>query len=132
MKFCEKESLGDKLRTLRCRLGLTQQQVASCLGIERSTYTYYELNRTSPCWDTLRKLGRIFGVPTIFLLEEEDKTIASDFISSKPKSRNIDLNNLNTNETNMVLSIRALSKKNQKVANSFISGLVETLRQREK
>ena len=132
MKFNEKETLGDKLRILRCKLGLTQQQVASCLGIERSTYTYYELNRTSPCWETLRKLGRIFGVPTISLLEEEDKTIASDFISSKPKSRGIDLSSLNTNETQMILSIRALSTKNQRVANSFIGSLIETLRKREK
>lgn len=131
MTINERESLGDKLRILRSKLGLTQQQIASCLGIERSTYTYYELNRTIPGWDTLRKLGRIFGVPTVDLLEDEDKTIASDFSSSNSKTHGMDLSALNAYETNIVLSIRALSKKNQKVANSFINDVISTLRKRE-
>jgi len=131
MVYNEKESLGDKLRILRNKLGLTQQQIASCLGIERSTYTYYELNRTIPGWDTLRKLSRIFGVPTVTLLEDEDKTLASDFTPAGSRSGGMDLSTLNNYETHIVLSIRALSKQKREAANSFINDIISTLRKRD-
>ena len=39
-----------KLKRLRENFNLTQQQVAEALGIDRSTYAYYELGRTTLIW----------------------------------------------------------------------------------
>ena len=50
------------LKKLRGQNGLTQQQVADCLHMDRSTYAYYESGHTKPSVDTLVKLARLFQV----------------------------------------------------------------------
>lgn len=54
--------LGERLRERRKKLGLTQQQVADELNLDRTTYTYYETGRCSPSIETLYKLTLLFGV----------------------------------------------------------------------
>ncbi|HCA72080.1 MAG TPA: transcriptional regulator [Ruminococcaceae bacterium] len=63
--------LGTQLRTLRIKNGYTQQQISDFLGLDRSTYAYYETNRTTPPLSTLKKLARIFNVSISSLLENE-------------------------------------------------------------
>ena len=126
------ESLGGKLRILRTRLGLTQSQVASYIGVDRSTYTYWELNRTRPDWDNLRILARIFGIPAAELLDDEDRNMVSDIVSFKHRFRGVEIGRLTDSETKIILSMRVLSKQNQEVASAFIDGLINTLRSREK
>ena len=65
------KSLGRKLKELRENYDLSQQQVASALNIDRSTYGYYELDKTRPSLETLVKLSRIFSVPIEQLLPSE-------------------------------------------------------------
>ena len=49
----------ERLRMLRKSNNLTQKQVAQSLSIDRSTYAYYEIDKTKPDYDTLlRILGR--------------------------------------------------------------------------
>ena len=45
------------LKFYRHECGLTQQQVADRLKIERSTYTYYETGKTKPDIGTLIKIS---------------------------------------------------------------------------
>ncbi|MBQ6020899.1 MAG: helix-turn-helix domain-containing protein [Clostridia bacterium] len=52
--------LGDRLRKLRIASGMTQQDVADALGLERSTYSNYETNSTKPTVENLCALARIF------------------------------------------------------------------------
>ena len=40
--------LGNRLRALRLTFGFTQSSVAEVLGINRSTYSYYESGTTRP------------------------------------------------------------------------------------
>lgn len=58
----------EKLRMLREKQGFTQQQVANALGIDRSTYTYYEMGRCQPHLSTFKKLARLYQVSTDELL----------------------------------------------------------------
>lgn len=58
----------DRLKTLRKENNLTQKQISDILGLDRSTYAYYELGRTRPDIDTLVVLARIFKVSTDYLL----------------------------------------------------------------
>lgn len=54
---------GEHLRFLRTsRTQLSQAEVAKLLNIDRSTYTNYELGKTEPPLETLKKLAAIFGV----------------------------------------------------------------------
>ena len=66
-----KLQLMKKLRELRVKSGYTQQQVSEILNCTRSTYTYYEIGKSSPDLPTLVKLAKIFNVSVSELLEEE-------------------------------------------------------------
>lgn len=62
---------GDKLRCARESSGFTQQQVASALNIDRSTYASYEIGRSQPNATTLVMLSKIFNTPIEELLDDE-------------------------------------------------------------
>ena len=54
---------GEHLRFLRTsRTDMNQADVAKLLNIDRSTYTNYELGKTEPPLETLKKIAGIFGV----------------------------------------------------------------------
>lgn len=72
MQKKDTKTLGEKLRELRETYDLSQAQIASALNIDRSTYTNYELDKTSPNLETLVRLARIFNVPKDALLPEDD------------------------------------------------------------
>lgn len=72
--------LGEKLKDLRTKKDLTQQQVADLLNINRVTYTQYELNRRDPDTATLGHLADFFEVTTDELLGR--KPIHSGWITS--------------------------------------------------
>lgn len=57
------------LKYYRHECGLTQQQVADRLKIERSTYTYYETGKTKPDINTLIKIAKVFNISYQKLLE---------------------------------------------------------------
>ena len=57
------------LKYYRHETGLTQQQVADRLKIERSTYTYYHTGKTKPDINTLLKIAKVFNINSTHLLE---------------------------------------------------------------
>ena len=59
------------LRRLRKENGLTQQQVADYLHLDRSTYAYYESGRTKINIDILVRLAHFFQVSLAMLVGEE-------------------------------------------------------------
>ena len=52
--------LGNRLRALRLTFGFTQSSVAEVLGINRSTYSYYESGTTRPDPVVLGKLASYY------------------------------------------------------------------------
>ena len=64
-------SFGEKLKTLRKELKLTQQQLAERVGVAKSVVSYYESGERYPSYDVLVKLARIFHVTTDYLLDIE-------------------------------------------------------------
>ena len=61
--------LVEKLWALRIMHDLTQKQVAQLLGIDRSTYAYYELGKHEPSLCKLKKLAAYYKVSIDFLLD---------------------------------------------------------------
>ena len=75
------------LKFYRHECGLTQQQVADRLKIERSTYTYYETGKTKPDINTLVKIAKVFNISYTKLLEgieEELEAAVADIHSGSP------------------------------------------------
>lgn len=66
------------LKKYRRARGMTQQQVADMLGVDRTTYTLYENKKVQPSVEKLKKLAGIFGVSIVELLdpiEESTETL---------------------------------------------------------
>lgn len=60
--------LRQKLKILRENNNYSQRQVAEFLGVDRSTYAYYELGKTTPSIDVLVALSELYHVSCEFLL----------------------------------------------------------------
>ena len=67
----QNEDLATKLKRYRLQVGFTQKNVAEILNVSRSTYTYYELGKTSPDPATLNRIARLFGLSVEEFFEDE-------------------------------------------------------------
>lgn len=61
MELDSKLLLGTRLRKFRKENGYSQNHIANILGIERSTYTYYETGKTVPVIFDLMRLADLYG-----------------------------------------------------------------------
>ncbi len=57
-----RNTFGDNLRKLRKEKGLTQQQLSDIVGIKRSAYAYYEIDKSEPSIATLLKIANALNV----------------------------------------------------------------------
>lgn len=58
----------EQLKRLRLSHKLTQQEISSILGVDRTTYAKYETGKSEPTFDTLIRLAEYFNVSTDYLL----------------------------------------------------------------
>lgn len=56
------ETLGNKLKILRKGRGLTQQDLAEKLGVNRATISNYEIGRRTPHLNELKIFAEFYGV----------------------------------------------------------------------
>lgn len=61
----------DRLKGARKACGLTQQQVADILSVDRSTYAYYELGVSNPSVEKLSDIAAVFNVDIAWLMGED-------------------------------------------------------------
>ena len=59
---------GTRIKLVRTERGLTQQQVADILKIDRSNYSKYELGKLEVNINMLRELSKLYGVSTDYIL----------------------------------------------------------------
>lgn len=60
--------IGDTLKQLRAKRGLTSEELCAKIGIKGGSYRNYERNDRKPDYDTLVKLADFYGVTTDYLL----------------------------------------------------------------
>ena len=63
----------ERLKDLRIAKNLTHREIATFLGIERSTYTKYETDAIEPTIETVIRLAGFYGVTTDYLLGLSDE-----------------------------------------------------------
>ena len=81
-------NVSEKLRELRKKSGMTQEQVAQKIGVTRQTISSYESGRTEPGLDILKELSRVYGVEISELLidnDQLDRTVDYDWNQMKSK-----------------------------------------------
>ena len=59
---------GPRIAALRREAGLSQAELARCLGISPSAMGMYEQGRREPSMETVVAMARVFGVTTDYLL----------------------------------------------------------------
>ncbi len=119
------------LKFYRHECGLTQQQVADRLKIERSTYTYYETGKTKPDIHTLIKIAKVYNISYTKLLEgiEEDLDNAVADIHSGSLTEDEDTMKYRTHattkyEVELLFVVRNLTPKQRKEVINLAKKLV--------
>lgn len=59
----EKKELAENIKKIRESFGLTQDEVAKVLNLERSSFSYYETGKTKPDIFTLMRLAEYLQIP---------------------------------------------------------------------
>ena len=73
-----------RLTQLRRSNGLTQKQIAQSLSIDRSTYAYYELDKTKPDFETLVRISNIYQVSLDYLLGQSNAPSKKEVVVREP------------------------------------------------
>ena len=116
--------IGDRLRFLRKSARLSQSQIASLLEIDRSTYSYYETDKTLPSINLLIKISKIYSI-TIDELIGNNNTLSfydGGRVLEKETARSendeflekiVKLSDLNDDEKMLVLKYRLMEDKTE-------------------
>lgn len=72
--------LGDRIKELRRKFNLTQDEMADQLGIKRSNFSSYETGRTIPPSDKLGQIASILKTSTDYLLGKTDINVLYDWL----------------------------------------------------
>lgn len=80
MKPLRKEGamLGEKLMKLRKKRGMSQQQVATALGVTRQTVSNWECDQGAPALDKASELARLYGVSLDDLVADDVEVVMAD------------------------------------------------------
>ena len=100
-KLVDLLNFGNTLKELRTQNGMTQQQLATQIGVSKSVVSYYELQERTPSPEILLKLASIFHV-------------SSDYLILIEKNNVLDVSGLEAEDIAVLNSmITLLRKKNQ-------------------
>ena len=112
-----------KLRMCRENCGLSQKVVAEALGVDRTTYTYYENGRSQPNLNTLVKLANIFCVdPATLLPCEKSSSTLKDTDKQSPNP----IYSLKKDEQSLLLSFRMLDDNEKEKVLAIITNMLRS------
>jgi len=111
------KTLGEKLKELRENYDMPQHQVATALNIDRSTYGYYELDKTRPSLETLVKLAHIYNVSPEQLLPD-DPDSGNSVRLNQPSSL---VRSLSKEERGLIAVYRTMTKEQKRLLREEIA-----------
>lgn len=118
--------LNQRLKKFRETAGLTQQQVADVLNLDRSTYAYYEAGKTTPDIKSVSKLVKIFNVTYYELVGEENpaKCGIGDGEADSDNFESMKIYELSKIEKQLIINFRVLNSKQQEEVVKSLCGIV--------
>lgn len=112
------ENLNEHLRQARRKCGFTQEQVAQTLGIDRSSYTYYETGKTEPNVEYLVRLSEMFRTDLETLIRGEEAVAAM-----RDKDTLFQLSTMTLEEQKIILRFRSMSEERRQAWMSVLEVL---------
>lgn len=117
--------LSRNLRTFRTPCSLSQLQVANALGIDRSTYSCYEIGKTQPHPNVLLRLAHLFNVSVDELLCEMGDRVHDRTDNYYPASQSVAISQLKKSEQDLILLFRQLGAADQSEMVNHAKSLLE-------
>lgn len=106
-------SFGQNLTKYRKMCGLTQQQIADILNLNRTTYTKYETGVSEPSLEILKKIVAILGV-------DVNSVLGVDAFEKNLADFNMPMYTLTKEEQEIVGIYRMLSDEEKKQVTDYI------------
>lgn len=104
-------TLGQKLFEMRKKAALSQEQVAEVLGVTRQTVSKWETDQTTPDFDKIIPISKLYNVSVNELFGEESKEEQINENIDNQNSQNNDDNNNNMSEQEMFELNRKYKKR---------------------
>lgn len=104
-------TLGQKLFEMRKKAALSQEQVAEVLGVTRQTVSKWETDQTTPDFDKIIPISKLYNVSVNELFGEESKEEQINENIDNQNSQNNDNNNNNMSEQEMFELNRKYKKR---------------------
>lgn len=121
--------ISERLREIRKEHKLTQQNIADVLGVDRTTYTVYELGTTTPSPATLVKLSQIYNVTVGYLIGVEENRPElrknSENILSAASLNSDPISLLKKDEKELLLYFRVLAPEEKKKVTKELKELAQ-------
>lgn len=108
----------ERLRVLREEKGITQAEIASALGVDRTTYTKYESGASIPDARMLEKLADFFEISVDYLL---GRTESRKHIVDLPEDYKVDPDKLQV----FARASRALPEEEMKKIREYAAMLID-------
>ena len=112
------KNVGRRLKQYRVACGLTQDQIASVLNINRTTYTKYETGVSEASYELLGRIVSLFGTDFNSVLGEKDRFEGSVYDAKMP------MFNLTKDEQRMVAAYRSFSDDEKTELNTRIDEIL--------
>jgi len=90
----EKNSFGSRLKELRLRKQITQEQLATYLGVSKSAVGMWEGEKREPDLETVLKVADYFEVSVEYLLGRENQTVNNSGLIMNGNNSNFNDNNV--------------------------------------
>ena len=117
----EKKSmtLSEKLKELRKRACMTQDDIAEVLEMNRTSFSKYENGASTPPLAVLRKLAKIYSVPLEYLIHDEQPFIVlnESTVEDVEREKNEAVFNfaqLSPEERKLIMKMRLMSDEKKK------------------
>ena len=121
----DSKKLGESLRKVRIENNFTQKNIADVLGIDRTTYTYYETGSSNPSPKTLIALSQIYNVSVGYLMGiEEDRTVVRKTVPD-PVVASDPISMLKEKEKELLMYFRVLEDEQKKEVIELLKKLLK-------
>ncbi|WP_316813820.1 helix-turn-helix transcriptional regulator [Pedobacter heparinus] len=106
-EILSKKEIGERIKDLRIKNGLSQAFIANILNLSRSNYSQIELGNQYPSFNTLHEIASYYSRTYDWLLHGTDAKPASE----SPAKIDVILNDLETSFRNFTSSLKKLEQE---------------------